>query len=144
MVDAWLTDAGGERASAIPYGSPCTINVELEVLEHVAEPSIALWLTTEDGVRVFSVGAREDGDKLADFAAGERVTYTVSALNPMSAGRYHVGCSVVRGSAGLDIILHRDRVVDMVSYGMDFVGLVEAAAHTGTVTRTTAPAAVAS
>jgi hypothetical protein len=30
----------------------------------------------------------------------------------------------VRGTAGLDIMLHHERAIDLVSYGADLVGLV--------------------
>jgi ABC-2 type transport system ATP-binding protein len=143
VVDAWVTNAAGERADALLYAEQFTFNVEIEALAPLAEPSLAVWLTTEDGIRVFTVGARENDDSLADLGAGERVHFSFSAHNPMSAGRYHFGCSVVRGSAGLDIVLHRDRLIDMVSYGMDFVGLIELQRTGMSFIRTSAAAAIA-
>jgi hypothetical protein len=83
-----------------------------------------MWLTTEDGTRVFSVGARENDGALADLEPGERVEFSVTAANPLSAGRYHVGCTVVRGTAGLDVLMHRERAVDLVSYGGGVIGLI--------------------
>jgi hypothetical protein len=61
---------------------------------------------------------------MSDLDPGERVEVTVSAVNSLSAGRYYVGCTLVRGTAGLDIMLHHERAIDLVSYGADLVGLV--------------------
>jgi ABC-2 type transport system ATP-binding protein len=125
LVEAWVTNEADERVDAMGYGERFTLHVELEALEPISEPGVAMWLTTEDGTRVFSVGARENGGAaLTDLEAGERVQFAVTALNPMAAGRYHVGCTVVRGTAGLDILFHQDRATDIVSYGGDVVGLI--------------------
>ena len=87
-------------------------------------PGSPMWVTNEDGVRVFSVGARENGEALGDLAAGERIQFVVEADNRLSAGRYYVGCTLVQGSAGLDVLFHNERVADLVSYGAELHGLV--------------------
>jgi ABC-2 type transport system ATP-binding protein len=122
--DLWVTDSGGGRVDAVPYGEEFTLHMEVEAFERIEQPGIAMWVTNEDGVRVFSLGVREDGEMMADLEPGERVEVTVSAVNSLSAGRYYVGCALVRGTAGLDIVLQRERAIDMVSYGADVVGLV--------------------
>jgi ABC-2 type transport system ATP-binding protein len=124
LIDAWTTNAEGHRVDAVAYRESFTLHMEIEALDTINEPGIAMWVMTEDGVRVFSAGARENEGALADLQAGERLEFTVTAENPLSSGRYHVGCSVVRGSAGLDILLYHERVSDMVSFGADLVGLV--------------------
>ena len=70
-----------------------------------------------------------------DLEAGEQIEFTVELDNPLSAGRYYVGCSVTRGSAGLDILLYQERAADIVSYGADLDGLV-GIDHVSSVTRT--------
>jgi ABC-2 type transport system ATP-binding protein len=124
LLDAWVTNGEGERVDAIEYRDEFTLHMEVEALEPIVKPGIAMWVTTEAGVRVFSAGARENEGVLADLRQGEVVEFSLTAVNPLSAGRYHVGCTVVRGSAGLDILLHQDRATDVVSYGADLVGLI--------------------
>jgi ABC-2 type transport system ATP-binding protein len=137
LLDAWVTDGDGNRLDAVPFGETMQLHVEVEALGPVTEPGIAIWLTNEEGVRVFSFGAREDGEGLADMEAGERVTFSVEAENRLSAGRYHVGCTVVRGSAGLEVLFYSDRAHDMVSFGAELFGLV-GIDSSSTVTRTRA------
>ncbi|HEY2768941.1 MAG TPA: ABC transporter ATP-binding protein [Solirubrobacteraceae bacterium] len=124
IVDAWVSDAQGQRVDSVQFGDGMRLHVVLEALGPIREPGIALWVTNEDRVRVFSAGAREDGGSLSDLEAGERVEFSVETENRLSSGRYHVGCTLVRGSAGLEVLLYTDRAADFVSYGMELHGLV--------------------
>jgi ABC-type polysaccharide/polyol phosphate transport system ATPase subunit len=137
LLDAWVGDASGARVDAIGHGEQMALNIVLRANEEIREPGIALWVSSEEGVRVFAVGAREDGEALADIEAGERMTFTVELLNQLSAGRYHVGCSVTRGTAGLELLLIHERCTDLVSYGANLYGLV-GVEHSMTVSRSRA------
>ncbi len=143
LRDAWVSDAGGQRVDTIAQGEPMRLHVAIEAIALVRGPAITIWLTNEDQVRVFSVGAREDGGgALADLEPGERTEFTVELHNLLSAGRYYLGASVTRGSAGLDVLLLRQRAADLLSYGADLYGLV-AVAHVQSLTRTRSREAVA-
>src|ERR1700727_1107506 len=122
LRNAWIANSDGERVDAVGYGERFSLHVELEALEHVKDPGIATWVTSEDGTRIFSFGARENGDRLRDLQRGERIEFAVEARNPLSAGRYHVGCSLVQGTAGLDILLYIEGAGDIVSYCARVVG----------------------
>jgi hypothetical protein len=124
ILNTWVTDSAGERVDAVPYGQWFGLHVLLEAVEPVVQPGVTLWLTNEEGVRVFSAGAREDGEALGDLQPGERIQFSIAAQNPLSAGRYYVGCGVTRGTAGLEILLFQNRAADMVSYGANLHGLV--------------------
>jgi hypothetical protein len=108
--------------------------VTVEALAPVKTPGIAMWLSTEDGVRVFSAGAREDGGMLADFERGERIEFSIELENRLSAARYFLGCTVVRWTAGLEALLFQDRAADIVSYGVKLDSLI-GVDHTVSVTR---------
>jgi ABC-2 type transport system ATP-binding protein len=135
LVDAWLGDGEGRRVDAIPYGETMTLHVVIVAKRRITEPGLALWLTNQDGVRVFAAGAREDGGALSDLEAGDRLEFAIEATNPLTAGRYLLGCSVTRGSAGLETLLFVARAADVISYGADLHGLV-GLQHSTSVTRT--------
>ncbi len=141
VLDVWMTDGEGRRVDTVAYREPLRLHVAIEALAPIHEPGIAMWVTNEDRVRVFSAGARENGDALGDLERGERIDFSIEGENPLSAGRYFVGCSVARGSAGLDVLLYQDRAADIVSYGADFVGLI-GLDHVVSITRTRAGAPV--
>src|ERR1700733_3268314 len=109
VIDAWVTDAQDRRGDTIAYGETMRLHVSLETLTPIRAPGIAMWMSNEDGVRIFSAGAREDGGQLSDLEPFERVEFVVEADNRLSAGRYYLGCAVVRGSAGLEILLSNER-----------------------------------
>jgi ABC-type polysaccharide/polyol phosphate transport system ATPase subunit len=124
LVDAWMTDAEGQRVDAYAYAEPMHLHVALEARVPIKRPGISIWVTNEAHVRVFSAGALEDGGPLSDLEPGERVEFSIQAENRLSSGRYYLGCSVVRGSAGLDIVFYNERSADMVSYGAELSGIV--------------------
>jgi ABC-type polysaccharide/polyol phosphate transport system ATPase subunit len=124
LTDAWMTNAGGERVDTVAYGEMMRLHVVIEARSPVKAPGIAMWLSNEDGVRVFAAGAREDGGSLSDLEPGERVEFSILLENRVSAGRYYVGCSVSRGTAGLEVLLFRERAADVVSYGASLNGLI--------------------
>jgi hypothetical protein len=100
------------------------LHITIEALAEIQAPGIAMWLTNEDGVRLFSAGAREDGESISDLQAGERVEFSIETENRLSAGRYYIGCTVVRGSAGLEVLYFTERGADIVSYGAELHGLI--------------------
>ena len=124
LVAAWLTDSKDQHVDAVAHGEVMGLHIVVEALEVIREPGVTMWLTNEEGVRVFSAGARENGEALSDLEPGERVEFAIQTHNPLSAGRYYLGCGVTRGSAGLEILLYQNRAADVVSYGADLHGLV--------------------
>jgi ABC-type polysaccharide/polyol phosphate transport system ATPase subunit len=124
LVDAWVSDASGRRVDAVAHREQMSLHLVIEAVAPIREPGIAMWLTNQDGVRVFAAGAREHGAALSDLEAGERLEFAIETSNPLSAGRYFLGCSVTRGSAGLETLLFVGRAADMMSFGADLHGLV--------------------
>ncbi|HEY4828809.1 MAG TPA: ABC transporter ATP-binding protein [Solirubrobacteraceae bacterium] len=137
VVDAWIADAQDQRVDTVAYGESMRIHISLEALAPIRAPGISMWMSNEDGVRIFSAGALENGGSLSDLEPFERVEFVVEADNRFSSGRYYVGCSVVRGSAGLEILLSNERVADVVSYGVALSGVI-GVDYVGTLTRTRA------
>ena len=123
IVDAWIGNAAGEKMDAIAFGEEMSLHVLLEAPSPIRDPGVAIWLSTEENVRVFAAGAREDGNALTDLAAGERLEFSVDLVNSLTAGRYYLGCSVSQGTAGLDVLLSANRATDMVSYGQSLSAL---------------------
>jgi ABC-2 type transport system ATP-binding protein len=124
LAKAWITNEQGDRVDSVPYGERFRMHVVVEALKRIAAPGLSMWLTNEDGVRVFTVGAREDGDSLSDLEAGEQVEFSVETYNVMTAGRYFLGCGLSRGTAGLEVLLFQNRAADVVSYGQNVHGVI--------------------
>jgi hypothetical protein len=58
---------------------------------------------------------------VAPLAPGDRLHVTFDTRNALQDGRYHIGCSLLSGSASLDIValVHRHR--SFHSYGAEHV-----------------------
>ncbi len=106
-----------ERRDAIAHGEPIRLRAVFDAHEQIDDPSLVLWIETEDHTRVFSAGVREDGGPLSSISPGERIEVHAEIDNPLTAGRYFVGCSVTRGPQGSDVVLFLDRAADYMVYG---------------------------
>jgi ABC-2 type transport system ATP-binding protein len=137
LLDTWVTNEEGQHVDAVPHLSPMHIHLRLECLDRIEAPAISTWLTNEEGVHVFAAGAREDGGALSPIEQGERVEFSIRCENLLAPGRYYIGCSVTRGTAGLEVLLYQQRAGDLLSYGMEQFGLVSID-HTATFTRSRA------
>jgi ABC-type polysaccharide/polyol phosphate transport system ATPase subunit len=125
LIDAWVSTPAGDRVDALQHGDEMLLNVALEANTYVRQPGIAIWLSNDENVRIWSAGARErDGRALRPFEQGERIEFSTQIHNPLSAGRYYLNTSVTRGSAGLETLLYRERVADFLSYGAELHGLL--------------------
>jgi hypothetical protein len=119
-----MSDADGRRVDTVAFGEAMRVHVSFEALTHIQAPGVALWIANQDRVRVFTAGARENGEALADLSAGERIEFSIETENRLSSGRYFIGCTMVRGSAGLDVLIYTDRAAEIVSYGAELHGLI--------------------
>ena len=137
LTGAWMTNAAGERVDTVAYGEMMRLHVAVDALGPVKTPGIAMWMSNEDGVRVFSAGAREDGGALGDFEQGDGIEFSIELENRLSAGRYYLGCTVVRGTAGLETLFFQERAADIVSYGVSLDSLI-GVEHTVSIARTRA------
>jgi ABC-type polysaccharide/polyol phosphate transport system ATPase subunit len=121
IEDVWLEDESGERVDTVAYGGLLSFHVELAVHERVSEPVIDFWVDDEEGTRVLATSTLTLAEPLAAVAAGERLHVRVESPNILQDGRYHLGCSLLSGSAALDIValVHRHRAFH--SYGAEHV-----------------------
>jgi ABC-2 type transport system ATP-binding protein len=128
--EVWVEDAAGRRADAAAYGEPFVVNCLIESHEAIDRARFDVWVDSEDGTKVFNSegGARvfaastmgwREGPR--DVRPGERVHVRVRAENRLASGRYHVGCSLIAGSAGQDVVVLDNRASTFVTYGGDDV-----------------------
>ena len=112
-----IEGALSQRSDSLAHGEPLRLHATFEAHADIEDPSIVLWIETEDRTRVFSAGVREDDGPLRSIAAGERIDVRAEIDNPLTSGRYYVGTSVTRGTRGSDVVLFLDRAADYLVYG---------------------------
>jgi ABC-type multidrug transport system ATPase subunit len=125
ISDVWLENDAGMRADTTPHGGRMHLHALMEVHDHVREPVVDFWVDDEEDARVFATSTRPWQEKLP-LEAGDRLHVTVDVENLLASGRYWIGCSLLSGSAALDIVALVNRHKPFVVYAGDHVyGLVQ-------------------
>jgi ABC-type polysaccharide/polyol phosphate transport system ATPase subunit len=120
IADVWMEDAAGARVDTVRHGDRLHLHATIEVHEPVRQPIVDFWLDDEEDVRVFATSTRP-WDDMEPLAAGDRLHVSVDASNPLANGRYLIGCSLLSGSAALDIVALVNRHKSFHVYGAEHV-----------------------
>jgi energy-coupling factor transporter ATP-binding protein EcfA2 len=124
IADVWLENEAGMRVDTAPHGQRMRLRAEIELTGHVHEPIVDFWVDDEEGARVFATSTRP-WPEAAPLEAGDRLQVEVDVENVLASGRYHIGCSLLTGSAALEVVALVNRHKAFVVYGGDHVyGLV--------------------
>jgi ABC-2 type transport system ATP-binding protein len=125
IADVWLENDSGTRIDTAPHGERLRIQALIDVADRVEEPIVDFWVDDEEGARVFATSTRS-WPEAPPAEAGERLRVTVEVDNVLASGRYHVGCSLLSGSAALNVVALVNRYKPFVVYAGDHVyGLVQ-------------------
>jgi len=119
MLDAWLKDGEGERASNVEDGQPIRLHVELEVERDADGLGVGFIIANAEGLGMFQFGTPVQDEEGSDqLRAGQRIEVEAELENPLAPGRYFVHCGVQRhGAGGEDVGLYTHNAVDFVVYG---------------------------
>jgi ABC-type polysaccharide/polyol phosphate transport system ATPase subunit len=123
LVEAWLENDSGMRVDTAGHGSTLRLRATFEVLARVHEPIVDFWVDTDDDVRVFATSSRGWPDE-TDLNPGDRLEVSVDVENLLQPGGYHIGCSLLSGSAALDVVALANRARPFTVYGDRVYGLV--------------------
>ena len=125
ITDVWLENDIGTRVDTAPHGQRLHLRARMEIHDSVEEPIVDFWVDDEEGARVFATSTRPWADK-PPLAPGEALDIAVDVENRLAPGRYHIGCSLLSGSAALEVVALVNRHKPFVVYGPDLVyGLVQ-------------------
>ena len=124
LVDVWLEDAEGRRASGIETGSTLRLEAVFEAVREVSQPSFGFLFVNPDGVEVGGVGEELPPDGPQRLRAGQRLRISAEIENQLAPGRYVVKCWVFRNQSYADLVLHAPHVTDFVVFGDAANGVV--------------------
>jgi ABC-2 type transport system ATP-binding protein len=125
VTDVWVENAKGERVEVVAHGDTLRLHATIESKAHVRDPIVDFWVDDEEDARILATSTRpwEDSPPLEP---GDKLHVTVETKNVLRDGRYHIGCSLLSGSAALDIVALVNRHKPFHSYGAERVyGLIE-------------------
>jgi hypothetical protein len=124
ISDVWLENESGMHIDTAPHGQRLHLRARIDVRDHVREPVVDFWVDDEEGARVFATSTRP-WPEAPPLAPGDTLEVAVDADNPLASGRYHIGCSLLSGSAGLEVVALVNRHKPFVVFAGEHVyGLV--------------------
>jgi len=130
LLDAWIEDAAGERASGIEQGEEIRLHAEIELIRDTLGASVGLIVANADGVAMFQLGTPLGGKTGSGrLEAGERVKVGATLANPLAPGRYYVHCTVQRDQSGSEVDLFVHGAVDFVVFGPEHQSGILALEH---------------
>jgi ABC-2 type transport system ATP-binding protein len=111
VTDMWVENGAGQRVDTIAYDDTLRIHATIEVDEHVPEPVVDFWVDDENDTRILATSTLKLEDPPEPIKPGDRLHVTFETRNALQDGRDHIGCSLLSGSASLDIValVHRHR-----------------------------------
>ena len=125
VAEVWLENESGMRVDTVPHGQRMRLHARIDVHGHVREPVVDFWVDDDDGARVFATSTRP-WPEAPPLEAGDSVHVTVDADNPLASGRYHIGCSLLSGTAALEVVALANRHKPFVVFAGEHVyGLVQ-------------------
>lgn len=130
LLDAWIEDGAGERASGVEHGEEIRLRAEIELTTDALGVSVSFIVANADGVGMFQLAAPiRAADGSGQVRAGERVKVSARMENPLAPGRYFAHCGVQQdqGKGNVDLFVHS--AVDFVVFGGERSGGVLALEH---------------
>jgi ABC-2 type transport system ATP-binding protein len=124
LVDAWIEDGAGERATTVETGGELRFSAVLEARRDVEGPSFGFMFTNADGVEVSGFGLGLPKSVPDRLSAGQRVRIGGTVENRLAPGRYVVKCWIHRNHNLANLVLHSPQVLDFVVFGEGASGVV--------------------
>jgi ABC-type polysaccharide/polyol phosphate transport system ATPase subunit len=130
LIDAWIEDSAGERATGVEHGERIRVGAEVELTTDTLGASVSLIVANPDGVGMFQCEAPiKAADGSARLHAGDRAKIGAEFENPMTPGRYYVHCGVQQDQGKGDVDLFVKDAVDFLVFGGERSGGVLALEH---------------
>jgi ABC-2 type transport system ATP-binding protein len=121
VTDMWVENGAGAQVDTIAYDDTLRVHATIEVHEPVLEPVVDFWVDDENGTRILATSTLRFARPLEPIETGDRLHLTFETRNGLQDGRYHIGCSLLSGSASLDIIALVHRHSSFHSYAAEHV-----------------------
>jgi vacuolar-type H+-ATPase subunit B/Vma2 len=107
------------------HGETLHLRATIVAKVQVKDPIVDFWVDDEEGARILATSTRP-WDEQPPLEPGDRLEVKVTTNNVLADGRYHIGCSLLSGSAALDIVALVNRHGQFHVFGSEHVyGLIE-------------------
>ncbi len=120
VIDAWLENGAGERATNVEQHDRLVFNCVFEARRELRDPVFGFHFMDVDGARLFGFNKTLDENGGPDrLRPGDRVKISGPVENRLLPGRYHIVSWISRNRVAGDLAMHSLRLLDFVVYGTE-------------------------
>ncbi|HEY5194341.1 MAG TPA: ABC transporter ATP-binding protein [Solirubrobacteraceae bacterium] len=113
IVEAWVEDEQGQRATSLPQGRRIAVKALVNFLVDVEDPVAGLYVLNEDHIAIVVGLSSADHERSGRFSAGESALFSFSFENVLAPQRYNPLFTLAHRGSGLDLM---DRVEGAFSF----------------------------
>jgi ABC-type polysaccharide/polyol phosphate transport system ATPase subunit len=122
IVEAWVCDERGRRATSLPQGQRITVNALVEFNVDVQDPAASLYVLNDEHVAVIVATSSREYERSGRFRAGESAAFSFSFDNVLSPRRYSPLFTLAHRGTGLDLMDRLEGGSSFVVTGPDALG----------------------
>jgi ABC-type polysaccharide/polyol phosphate transport system ATPase subunit len=122
IVEAWVEDERGERATMLPQGQRITIKALVNFLVDVEDPAAGLYILNEDHIAILVASSSVEHERSGRFRAGESALFSFSFENVLAPRRYNPLFTLAHRGTGLDLMDRFEGAFSFVVTGPEATG----------------------
>jgi ABC-type polysaccharide/polyol phosphate transport system ATPase subunit len=142
LIDAWIEDEAGARASTVEIGKPIRFRAVIEAREDMEGPVLGFHVVNASGVHVFGFNhtVEDARGRPRRLAAGEQIELAGTVEGRLMPDHYYMRCLVGRDRHDGEMALQSLDLLDFVVFGTPTGGgVVSIPAEVEVVTRSQEP-----
>ena len=122
VLEAWVTDADGERPASILQGQRVTLNALVRFEVDVEDPSASVYVLNDEHRAVLVATTAREHDRSGRFAAGEEVLFSFAFENVLAPGRYSPVFTLAHRGTGMNLIDRFEGAFSFIVTGASALG----------------------
>jgi hypothetical protein len=122
IVEAWVEDGQGERATSLPQGQRITLRALVRFMVDVEDPAAGLYVLNADHVAILVATTSREHERSGHFRAGEEVLFSFTFENVLAPGRYSPLFTLAHRGTGLDLMDRFEGAFTFVVTGSEALG----------------------
>ncbi len=122
IVEAWVEDEHGQRASSLPQGRRIAIKALVNFLVDVEDPVASIYVLNDDHVAILVASSAIEHERSGRFRAGESAVFSFSFENVLAPRRYNPLFTLAHRGTGLDLMDRIEGAFSFVVTGPEAMG----------------------
>jgi ABC-type polysaccharide/polyol phosphate transport system ATPase subunit len=122
IVEAWVEDDRGKRATSLPQGQRITVKALVNFLVDVEDPAAGLYILNEDHIAILVASSSVEHERSGRFRAGESALFSFSFDNVLAPRRYNPLFTLAHRGTGLDLMDRFEGAFSFVVTGPEATG----------------------